>query len=71
MDAGCFSPKACPYLPSFSDGYVAERLTETLANAIVERPGMESVFMDLATRELTYSICVNGFESCAVFLLLK
>jgi hypothetical protein len=28
-----------PYLPSFSDGYMAERRTEELANAIVERPG--------------------------------
>jgi len=28
-----------PYLPSFTDGYMAERRTEELANAIVERPG--------------------------------
>jgi hypothetical protein len=28
-----------PYLPSFTDGYRNERLTEALANAIVERPG--------------------------------
>jgi creatinine amidohydrolase len=28
-----------PYLPSFSDGYITERRTENLANAIVERPG--------------------------------
>jgi creatinine amidohydrolase/Fe(II)-dependent formamide hydrolase-like protein len=27
-----------PYLPSFSDGYTNERLTNVLANAIVERP---------------------------------
>jgi creatinine amidohydrolase len=28
-----------PNLPSFSDGYITERRTENLANAIVERPG--------------------------------
>jgi len=28
-----------PYLPSFSDGYVSERVTEALAEAIVARPG--------------------------------
>jgi len=28
-----------PYLPSFSDGYTNERLTQDLASAIVERPG--------------------------------
>jgi len=28
-----------PYLPSFTDGYMNERLTQDLANAIVERPG--------------------------------
>jgi creatinine amidohydrolase/Fe(II)-dependent formamide hydrolase-like protein len=28
-----------PYLPSFTDGYQNERLTQDLANAIVERPG--------------------------------
>ena len=28
-----------PYLPSFADGYMNERLTLELANAIVERPG--------------------------------
>ena len=28
-----------PYLPSFTDGYIAERRTEYLANAIVEKPG--------------------------------
>ncbi len=28
-----------PYLPSFTDGYVTERLTRDLAGAIVERPG--------------------------------
>jgi hypothetical protein len=28
-----------PYLPSFSDGYITERRTENLANAIVEKPG--------------------------------
>lgn len=28
-----------PYLPSFTDGYRNERLTQELANAIVERPG--------------------------------
>lgn len=28
-----------PYLPSFSDGYVSERVTEAVAEAIVARPG--------------------------------
>ena len=28
-----------PYLPSFTDGYANERLTQEVANAIVERPG--------------------------------
>jgi creatinine amidohydrolase/Fe(II)-dependent formamide hydrolase-like protein len=28
-----------PYLPSFTDGYIAERRTDDLANAIVEKPG--------------------------------
>ena len=27
-----------PYLPSFTDGYMNERLTQDLANAIIERP---------------------------------
>lgn len=28
-----------PYLPSFADGYVSERITEAIAEAIVARPG--------------------------------
>jgi len=28
-----------PYLPSFTDGYMAERRTDDLANAIIEKPG--------------------------------
>lgn len=28
-----------PYLPSFADGYVSERVTQTIAEAIVARPG--------------------------------
>jgi len=30
-----------PYLPSFTDGYQNERVTQDLANAIVERPGWQ------------------------------
>jgi creatinine amidohydrolase/Fe(II)-dependent formamide hydrolase-like protein len=36
-----------PYLPSFSDGYMAERRTEDLANAIVERPGWKVLIFPL------------------------
>jgi creatinine amidohydrolase len=36
-----------PYLPSFSDGYMAERRTEELANAIVERPGWKVLIFPL------------------------
>jgi creatinine amidohydrolase/Fe(II)-dependent formamide hydrolase-like protein len=36
-----------PYLPSFSDGYSAERRTEDLANAIVERPGWKVLIFPL------------------------
>src|SRR5262245_10658085 len=36
-----------PYLPSFSDGYMAERHAEDLANAIVERPGWKVVMFPL------------------------
>ena len=32
-----------PYLPSFTDGYQNERLTQELANAIVGRPDRKSV----------------------------
>jgi creatinine amidohydrolase/Fe(II)-dependent formamide hydrolase-like protein len=32
-----------PYLPSFTDGYVNERLTEDLAAAIAKRPGWSAV----------------------------
>ena len=28
-----------PYLPAFADGYANERMTQEIANAIVERPG--------------------------------
>ena len=30
-----------PYMPSFTDGYAAERHTLDIANAIVERPGWQ------------------------------
>ena len=36
-----------PYLPSFTDGYMAERRTEELANAIVERPGWKVLVFPL------------------------
>jgi creatinine amidohydrolase len=36
-----------PYLPSFSDGYITERRTEDLANAIVERPGWKVLIFPL------------------------
>jgi creatinine amidohydrolase/Fe(II)-dependent formamide hydrolase-like protein len=36
-----------PYLPSFSDGYSAERRTEDLANGIVERPGWKVLIFPL------------------------
>lgn len=32
-----------PYLPSFADGYMNERLTQDLAEAIVERPGWKAL----------------------------
>ena len=36
-----------PYLPSFTDGYMAERRTDELANAIVERPGWKVLVFPL------------------------
>ena len=36
-----------PYLPSFTDGYMNERLTQDLANAIVERPGWNTLIFPL------------------------
>jgi len=36
-----------PYLPSFSDGYMNERLTQDLADAIVERPGWNTLIFPL------------------------
>lgn len=36
-----------PYLPSFTDGYMNERLTQELANAIVERPGWQVLVFPL------------------------
>src|SRR5947207_6043767 len=36
-----------PYLPSYTDGYRDERLTEALANAIVERPGWKVLIFPL------------------------
>ena len=36
-----------PYLPSFTDGYQNERLTQELANAIVERPGWQVLVFPL------------------------
>lgn len=36
-----------PYLPSFTDGYMIERLTHELANAIVERPGWQVLVFPL------------------------
>jgi creatinine amidohydrolase/Fe(II)-dependent formamide hydrolase-like protein len=32
-----------PYLPSFTDGYVSERATQTIAEAIVARPGWKAL----------------------------
>jgi len=36
-----------PYLPSFTDGYQNERLTQELANAVVERPGWQALVFPL------------------------
>ena len=36
-----------PYLPSFSDGYMNERLTQELADAIVARPGWKVLIFPL------------------------
>jgi len=36
-----------PYLPSFTDGYQNERLTQELANGIVERPGWQVLVFPL------------------------
>jgi len=36
-----------PYLPSFSDGYMNERLTQEIADAIVERPGWQVLVFPL------------------------
>ena len=36
-----------PYLPSGADGYISERRTENLANAIVERPGWKVLIFPL------------------------
>jgi creatinine amidohydrolase/Fe(II)-dependent formamide hydrolase-like protein len=36
-----------PYLPSFTDGFKNERLTQELANAIVERPGWQVLVFPL------------------------
>ena len=36
-----------PYLPSFTDGYQNERLTQELANAVVERPGWQVLVFPL------------------------
>ncbi len=36
-----------PHLPSFSDGYMSQRLTQDLANAIVERPGWQVLIFPL------------------------
>ena len=36
-----------PYLPSCTDGYIAERRTEDLANAIVEKPGWKVLIFPL------------------------
>ncbi len=36
-----------PYLPSFSDGYMNERLTQDLAEAIVERPGWNALIFPI------------------------
>jgi len=39
-----------PYLPSFTDGYMNERLTQDLANAIVERPGWKVLVFPIIPR---------------------
>jgi creatinine amidohydrolase/Fe(II)-dependent formamide hydrolase-like protein len=36
-----------PYLPSFSDGYMNERLTQEIAHAMVERPGWKVLIFPL------------------------
>jgi creatinine amidohydrolase/Fe(II)-dependent formamide hydrolase-like protein len=36
-----------PYLPAFSDGYMNERLTQQIAEAIVERPGWKALIFPL------------------------
>lgn len=36
-----------PYLPSFTDGYATERLTQDLAGAIVERPGWKALIFPM------------------------
>ncbi len=36
-----------PYLPSFSDGYVSERITQAIAEAIVARPGWKVLMFPL------------------------
>ena len=36
-----------PYLPSFTDGYTAERRTEDLANGIIEKPGWKVLIFPL------------------------
>ncbi len=36
-----------PYLPSFSDGYVSERVTQAIAEAIVARPGWKALVFPL------------------------
>lgn len=36
-----------PYLPAFADGYMNERMTQEIANAIVERPGWKVLIFPL------------------------
>lgn len=36
-----------PYLPSFADGYVSERVTEAIAEAIVARPGWKALIFPM------------------------
>src|SRR5215470_19340781 len=36
-----------PYLPSGADGYIVERRTQDLANAIIERPGWKVLIFPL------------------------
>ena len=61
-----------PYLPSFSDGYMAERRTEDLANAIVERPGWKVLIfplIPLGTAQPTpsaRSTCSPALTLCAL-----